>query len=200
MRLGNLEIESLALKRRETEFVLTLTMAETNEGVLGTLEYSTELFEAGTIKRMSEHFVKLLESAVSEPWRRVSELDLSTLAERQHLLEQCNQIQASYPSACLHELFAAQVARTPEAEAVICGAERLSYRELDQRAHQLAQRLRILGVEPESLVAVLLERSTELVTALLAVLKAAVLMYRWIQPTRRSAWVSCWQTQVRRCC
>lgn len=172
MRLGNLEIESLALKRRETEFVLTLTMAETNEGALGTLEYTTELFEAGTIKRMSEHFVKLLESAVSEPWRRVSELDLSTMAERQHLLEQCNQIQASYPSPCLHELFAAQVARTPEAEAVICGAERLSYRELDERANQLAQQLRALGVGPESLVAVLLERSTELVTALLAVLKA----------------------------
>lgn len=172
MRLGNLEIESLALKQRETEFVLTLTMAETNEGVLGTLEYSTELFEAGTIKRMSKHFVKLLESAVNEPWRRVSELDLWTLAERQHLLEQCNQIQVSYPSACLHELFAAQVARTPEAEAVICGAERLSYRELDERARQLAQQLRALRVEPESLVAVLLERSTELVTALLAVLKA----------------------------
>ena len=172
MRLGNLETESLALKRRETEFLLTLTMAETNDGVLGALEYSTELFDAGTIKRMGEHFVKLLESAVSEPWRRVSELDLLTTAERQQLVEQGNQIQVSYPTACLHELFAAQVARTPEAEAVSCGAERLSYRELDQRAQQLAQRLRALGVETETLVAVFLERSTELVAALLAVLKA----------------------------
>ena len=172
MRLGDLEIESLALKRLETEFVLSLTMAETNEGVLGTMEYSTELFDAGRIKRMSEHLVKLLESAVSEPWRRISELDLLTSAERQHLLEQCNQDQASYPTACLHELFAAQVARTPDAEAVIYGAERLTYRELDQQAHRLAQQLRALGVGPESLVAVLLERSIEMVTALLAVLKA----------------------------
>ena len=171
MRLGDLEIESLALKRQETEFVLTLTMAETNEGVLGTLEYSTELFDAETIKRMSGHFMKLLESAVSEPGRRVSELELSTMAERQHLLGQGNEIR-SYPTACLHELFAAQVARTPEAEAVICGAERLSYRELDQRAQQLTQQLRALGVGPESLVAVLLERSIEMVAALLAVLKA----------------------------
>jgi amino acid adenylation domain-containing protein len=139
----------------------------------GKVEYSTELFEAATIERLLGHLRMLLEGAVGDPDRCVWELPLLTSPERRRLVIDYNATASAFADAVgFHRLVEAQVDRTPEAVAVICGERELSYRELDLAANGMAHRLRELGVGPEVLVGVCLERSPELVVALLAVLKA----------------------------
>ncbi|HEY3569188.1 MAG TPA: amino acid adenylation domain-containing protein, partial [Thermoanaerobaculia bacterium] len=134
--------------------------------------YNTDLFDEATIRRLGAHFEVLLAGAAAEPGRRLSELPLLTAAEERQLVE-WNDTAAAYPSApCLHELIAAQVERAPEAVAVSCEGEALSYRELWAAAGRLAARLRALGVGPEVVVGVCAERSLELMVGLLAVLRA----------------------------
>ncbi|HEY4591104.1 MAG TPA: amino acid adenylation domain-containing protein, partial [Thermoanaerobaculia bacterium] len=133
---------------------------------------SRDLFDAATVDRLSEHLVRLLEGAAAEPGLRLSELPLLTAAEERQLVE-WNATAAAYPAApCLHELIADQVARTPEAVAVSCEGEALSYRELWSAAGRLAAWLGALGVGPEVVVGVCAERSLELMVGLLAVLRA----------------------------
>ncbi|HEV2846615.1 MAG TPA: amino acid adenylation domain-containing protein, partial [Thermoanaerobaculia bacterium] len=154
------------------KFDLTLTMVERSEGLGGSLEYSTDLFDRPTIDRMLGHFRTLLNAIVAEPLCSVSELPLLTGAEREQLLSAWNATGREVPAFCVHEGIAAQAARTPDAVAVTFGAMALTYRELDRRANALAHRLRELGVRPETRVGIALERSLEMVVGLLAVLKA----------------------------
>jgi amino acid adenylation domain-containing protein len=143
------------------------------EGYLGgAIIYNTDLFDAATINRMARHFELLLEGIVANPQQRLSELPLLTEAE-QRMLADWNETQREYPDeVCIHELFERQAARTPEAVAVVFNEERLSYRELNCRANQLAHYLRGVGVGPEVLVGILMERSVEMIVGLLGVLKA----------------------------
>ena len=135
--------------------------------------YDTNLFDADTIKRMLGHYGVLLEAIVIGPERRLAELPLLTTTERQQILQEWNETREDYPTEkCLHELFEEQVARTPEALALKYEAAELSYRELNERANQLARHLRRLGVRAESQVGIMMERSMEMVVALLGVLKA----------------------------
>jgi amino acid adenylation domain-containing protein len=149
-----------------------LQLTETETGLNGAIEYNTDLYEAETIERMLGHYQKLLENIVAQPEQRVSELQLLTESEAEQLLVEWNETEVAYPQQCIHELFEAQVARTPEAVALVYAEEQVSYRELNRRADQLAHYLQQQGVGPETLVAVLLERSVELVVGLLGVLKA----------------------------
>jgi amino acid adenylation domain-containing protein len=136
-------------------------------------EYATDLFDAATVERMAEHYRELLEGIAADPDRPLSALPLLAGAEHRRLLMDWNATARDYPrDACVHQLFEAQADATPDAVALVYGNERLTYRELDQRANRLARRLRDLGVGPEVRVGVTLERSLELVPALLAVLKA----------------------------
>jgi amino acid adenylation domain-containing protein len=136
-------------------------------------EYNTDLFDLPTMQRLCGHFMNLLAGAAEDPGLRVADLPLLTAAETVHLLREWSRTgPAPEPEGCLHELFEAQVTRDPDAVALIAGRERISYGELNRRANRLAHALRDLGVGPEVLVAVFLDRSAELVTALLAVLKA----------------------------
>ncbi|MBV9787872.1 MAG: amino acid adenylation domain-containing protein [Chloroflexi bacterium] len=152
---------------------LSLAMAETSAGLSGALEYSADLFTATTVERMAAHFELLLTQVVADAGRRVMELPLLLASERQVLLDAWNATAQPYAQERLaHELLAQQAARTPEATALICGTERLSYAALDQRANQLARHLQALGVGPETRVALVLDRSLDLVVALLAVWKA----------------------------
>jgi amino acid adenylation domain-containing protein len=160
------------LEDRKTTFDLTLGLAETPSGLVGLLDYSTDLFEQETVARMLTHFRVLLESIVSNPSLTLSELPLLTDEERHFLLQECNDTAAPVPSLTLPQLFAQQVERTPDAAALMYKEERLTYAELNERANRVARRLRREGVGRESLVGVLLERSTEMVVALLGVLKA----------------------------
>ena len=155
------------------KFDLTLAMGNTDTGLAGVWEYNTDLFDAGTIERMAGHFVTLLEAIVANPQERISQLPLLTTVEQQQLLIDWNDTQADYPQdKCIHQLFEEQVERTPDAVAVVFDNKQLTYHELNCRANQLAHYLRSLGVGADVLVGLCVERSLEMLVALLAILKA----------------------------
>ncbi|HEY0734321.1 MAG TPA: amino acid adenylation domain-containing protein, partial [Herpetosiphonaceae bacterium] len=135
-------------------------------------EYNTDLFDHGTIARMIEHYQTLLLGAIAAPEQPLWRLPLLTDKERSELLSWNDAPFVDHQQTLIHQLVEAQVAATPDAVAVICGAEQITYRELDRRADQLARRLRSLGVGPEVRVGLCLERSPDLVVSLLGVLKA----------------------------
>ncbi|MGK3959181.1 non-ribosomal peptide synthase/polyketide synthase [Sorangium sp. So ce118] len=171
--LGDVELAPVEIEQTTAKFELTLALQETEEGLRGMLEYNTDLFDAATIERMAGHYQTLLEGLVAEPGRRVSELPLLTEAERQKLLATWNATEAETPrDACLHALFEAQVEKTPDAVALVYEGQKLTYRELDARANQLAHHLQRLGVGPDVLVGLCVERSLEMVVGLLGILKA----------------------------
>ncbi|MGB7923891.1 MAG: condensation domain-containing protein, partial [Pyrinomonadaceae bacterium] len=173
MKLGDLSLESIALEQRIAQFDLTLMMAETEGELRASLQYNTDLFDAATMARMAGHFEQLLQSILAHPDQRLTELDLLTEAERHQILVEWNQTHANYPvDVCVHELIESQVERAPLALALSSQDHHLSYLELNQRANQLAHHLLQLGIRPESLVGLLLERSIDAVVALLAILKA----------------------------
>jgi surfactin family lipopeptide synthetase C len=129
-------------------------------------------FDEATISRMLGHFQNLLESIASRPEQRIADLQLLSDEERQQTLREWNQTRLPYEQhSCVHELFESQVDRTPNAVAVTFQGEQLTYKELNARANQLARHLQRLGVGPETLVAICMERSAEMVVAVLGVLK-----------------------------
>ena len=139
--------------------------------------YDTDLLDPSTIERMVGHFRKLLAEIVADPQRRISELPLLSEQEQQQLLVDWNQIDSRTASQTghqltLHERFQEQARQTPDAVAVVCGDQQLSYRELNARANQLARRLRQQGVGPEVLVGICLDRSSEMLLGILGILKA----------------------------
>jgi amino acid adenylation domain-containing protein len=171
--LGGLQVESLAIPREVAPYDLTFGLAVAGRELVLAVKYSTDLFERGTIRRLAGHYGTLLRGIAYGAARRVGELPLLTDLERLRLLAEWNDTAEAYGTAgCVHELFEQQVERTPDATAVTFEGRCLSYGELERRANQLARRLRALGVAPEVLVAVCLQRSLELVVGLLAVVKA----------------------------
>jgi amino acid adenylation domain-containing protein len=172
VRLPGLDVELLDVGSEIAKFDLTLILHE-REGVLsGGMDYRTSLFDAATIERFLGHLAVLLDGAVDDPGRRVSELPLMTAAERFHLLSEGNRTDEPLPRERLfHELLEERARRAPGAPAVSFGGEVLSYGELSSRANRLARHLRTMGVGPEGMVGVCLERSLDLVVAVLAVLK-----------------------------
>lgn len=172
-RLGSLQIESVALKQRVSQFDLLLMMAETDEGLAASLQYSTDIFERKTIERLSTHFTTLLDGIVAEPYKRISDLPLLTEEERHRLLlSREENREKGFGETLLHEQFERQVSKTPDRTAVIDELTHLTYAELNQRADKLAHRLREYGVGPESLVGVMTKRSASMIVALLGILKA----------------------------
>ena len=162
----------LDIDTETAKFDLALELQERPEGLVGHFEYSTDLFDADTIKRMFGHFQTLLEGIVANPEQTIAQLPLLTQFERQQLAE-WNNTQTDYPKdACIHELFEEQVELTPDAIALVFEDEQLTYKELNQRANQLAHHLRNLGVGAEVLVGICVERSLEMVVGLLGILKA----------------------------
>jgi amino acid adenylation domain-containing protein len=173
LNLDGLPLKSIALDRYVSQFDLTMRTAELDNQLAISLEYNSDLFDASTITRMAGHFVRLLESAAANPEQRVSRLTLLTEAERDQILNKWNCARADIPqSRCLHELFESQVKRNPDAVAVVCEQQQLTYLELNRRANQLARSLRNLGVATEHLIGICLDRSPDMILALLAVLKA----------------------------
>jgi amino acid adenylation domain-containing protein len=171
--LNGLIVNRLQVERETATFDLSLLMIEEGGGLKGTIEYNTDLFDGTTIGRMACHFQTLLEGITRNPDQRLSDLPILTQAEREELLVEWNESKRDYPKdKCIHQLFEAQVEQTPEAVAVVFGEERLTYRELNARANQLAHFLSKLGVGPETVVGICLERSLEMVAAILGVLKA----------------------------
>jgi amino acid adenylation domain-containing protein len=165
--IGGVEAESPIAK-----FDLTLVICE-GDRISAEMEYSTDLFESSTISRMLTQFERLLSSAVTDPEEHISQLELLSSAERQQLLIERNDTHVTYPhTRCIQQLFEEQVALSPDAPALTFQAQHLSYAELNTRANRLAHYLRQLGVKAETPVSVCLNRSIDMVVALIAILKA----------------------------
>jgi amino acid adenylation domain-containing protein len=166
-------LDPAVLTPRGSKFDMTLVLWESEDGdVGGIIEYATDLFEPDTIERLFTHFVTLLEGIAANPLQRVSALPILSEEEHRQAVTGWNTTSASYPQRCLHELFAEQAERTPQAVAVVFNNERLTYRDLDERANMLAWHLRSLGVGPDTIVGLCLNRSPALVIGLLGIVKA----------------------------
>ncbi|WP_338511047.1 amino acid adenylation domain-containing protein [Pseudomonas trivialis] len=172
-QLPDLTIEGLDWGTQTAQFDLSLDTQETGEGLGATLTYATDLFDAATPKRMARHWQNLLQAMLGDPHQRVSQLTLLESVEEQVMIEQWNDTAQDYPlQHSVQQLIEAQVSRTPDAQALVFAAESLSYAQMNARANRLAHRLIQQGVGPDVLVGVAMERSIEMVVALLAVLKA----------------------------
>src|SRR5262249_43063790 len=153
-------------------FDLTLYVTDGGDRFEGALEYSTDLFDQDTIDRMTTHLVGLLESVVRNQDAPLVRLELLTDTERRRVLTDWNAPETPYAQGeTVHGLFEEQAKRTPDAVAVVFGDHALTYRALNERCNRLAHRLASRGVSRETLVAVVMERSLDLVEALLSVLK-----------------------------
>ncbi len=171
--MADLKLDLIEVDSGTAKFDLTLEVLEKAEGLKATFEYSTVLFDSETIMRMAEHLRILLNGVASDPRKKVWELPLLSEDEKRQLIWGFGEDQGEYDrEACLHDLFERQARLTPDRIALVVGDLRLSYRELDRRASRLARLLTTCGARPESLVAVCLPRTAELVTSLLAVLKS----------------------------
>ncbi|NEO42624.1 MAG: amino acid adenylation domain-containing protein, partial [Moorea sp. SIOASIH] len=152
---------------------LELHLWPVGEEIKGFCAYNRDLFEAETISRMLSHYQNLLSAAVETPQRPMSQLPLMTGAELEQILVEWNNTKTDYPTdKCIHQLFEEQVEKTPDAVAVVFEGQLLTYSQLNSKANQLAHHLQTLGVKPEMLVGICVERSVEMVVGLLAILKA----------------------------
>ncbi|RUR75337.1 non-ribosomal peptide synthetase [Chlorogloeopsis fritschii PCC 9212] len=173
IQLPELTLQELTLEKNTAKFDLTVSLSETETGLRGDLEYNTDIFNADRITRMWGHFQVLLEGIVANPQQRLSDLPLLTANEQHQLLVEWNNTEIDYPQdQCIHQLFEAQVEKTPDAVAVVFENEQLTYRELNIRANQLAHYLQKLGVGKDVLVGICVERSLLMVIGLLGILKA----------------------------
>ncbi|WP_270572260.1 non-ribosomal peptide synthetase [Bacillus glycinifermentans] len=160
-------------KRTIAKFDLTLQAEEKNGGLQFAWEYSTELFERTTIERWTNHWLKLLEQVAADPEIRLGEIDLLTETEKAELLMTYNDPGKDYPNdKTVHQLFEEQAERTPEKTAIVFGSEKLTYRELNNRANQLACILCENGVKPDMIIGLTAERSPETIVSILGILKA----------------------------
>ena len=172
MRLRGLTLDLVTAENRTAKFDLWLSITEGDEP-FATMQFNTDLYRRDTVERMCGHYLHLLEVFAARPELRLCEAPLMSDEERAQIVEGWNDTRVEYPPhRTLHELFEEQVRRTPGAIAVVSEARRLTYAELDRYADGLARRLTRLGVGPDMLVGVLMERSAEMVVALLGILKA----------------------------
>jgi len=171
--LSGMTLTPLAIDAGTSMFDLTLFMWEEEDGLVGKFEYNTDLFDAKTIERMAGHFSILLSAILSDPDQRIKQLPLLTKNERHQLIGEWNATERNYPqNKTLVQLFEEQVDRSPEAVAVEYEGRQLTYRELNSRANQLAHHLIALGIGPEVMVGLYMERSLEMVIGIYGIIKA----------------------------
>jgi amino acid adenylation domain-containing protein len=172
IKLSDLSVEHDRIDNHTCQFDLTIHLVESEIGLIGKLEYNTDLFDESTIERLLAHFKTLLAAIVLDPNCCLTDLPLLPPSEIKQL-QAWQQIAVNdLPIVGIDRAFAAQVKQTPDAVAVICGDEQLTYGELDLRTNQLAHYLQNLGVKPESLVGIYVDRSIETIVGLLSVIKA----------------------------
>ena len=173
LELSGLKVSPMWITNETTKFDLTMSVKEEG-GRLGlSLQYSTDLFNEPTIARLLDHFETVLTGIVANPDQRIASLPLLTDSEKHRLLVEWNKTERDYPKEkCLHELFEEQAKVTPGSIAVVCEGGELTYGELNERSNRLAHYLRRLGVGPEVLVGICVQRKLEMVIGLLGILKA----------------------------
>jgi amino acid adenylation domain-containing protein len=170
--LSGLTLTPIALESGVSKFDLSLHFREVSSGLKGTVEYKTDLFTESWVIKLMERFEVLLDSILADPGQQIAQLSLITGEERNKLVE-LNSRRKSYSyEESIVSLFEAQVSRTPDAIALTFNNESLTYQDLNHRANKLATYLRTLGVGPEVLVAICIERSVEMVIGILAILKS----------------------------
>ncbi|KIF71354.1 NRPS NcpA, partial [Streptomyces sp. AcH 505] len=171
--LAGTDVEPVEIERGVAKFDLTLTAVESSDGLRAVLEYRTDLFDRARIERMAGHLATLAASVAATPDARLSELNMLTEAERQQILVDWNGVTGPYPdTATIHQLIEDRVNTDPDAVALTHGAEQWTYAQLNARANQLAHHLRDTGITPDTLIAVCLDRSPQLIAALLGIMKA----------------------------
>ncbi|QXI31601.1 amino acid adenylation domain-containing protein [Pseudomonas vanderleydeniana] len=171
--LDGLRIEPLQWQSQTAQFDLVLDTHEQPHGIEAVFKYATDLFEPATVEALLQHWASLLRAIVSDPRQRIAELPLLDATQQQQVLARWNPAPQVHPvGRCLHQLIEEQAERHPDAVAVLCAGERLTYAELNTRANRWAHRLIARGVGADVLVGVAAERSLEMIVALLAVLKA----------------------------
>ncbi|MCG8672139.1 MAG: amino acid adenylation domain-containing protein, partial [Pseudomonadales bacterium] len=173
LRLPGLDLELLPSVMQTAKFDITLNLTEKTDGLVGEIEYNTNLFNRDTIHRMVGHLETILEAVVAHPHVRISELPLLTEKENQLILKEWNHVNASYDfEDTIHGMFERQVAASPDAQAVTFNGSSLTYAELNAKANQLAHLLRAKGVKADDLIGVSLDRSHDMIVAILGILKA----------------------------
>ncbi|GER91700.1 hypothetical protein KDW_58620 [Dictyobacter vulcani] len=169
--MDGLTITPLEATGETSRFDLSLVLADTAQGFSCAVEYNTDLFEQVTVERMFAHWQNLLASLVRNPAQRLSQLTMLSEDEQAQIVRNWNATERPYIPACWHQLFERQVARTPQQEALVFGAQSLSYQQLDQQANQLAHYLLQQGIKRGDRIGVCVERSFEMVISILAILK-----------------------------
>ena len=173
LALSGLTLQPLDIEHSTSKFDLLLSLGEKSDQLQGYIEYNNDLFNRATIERMLDHFKSLLESAVARPEERISELPLLTTEECHRLLFDWNNTATDFPKdVCIHKLFEQQAERSPDAMALMYEGQSLTYRQLNERANQLAHYLQSREVKPETRVGLFMERSLEMVVGMLAIIKA----------------------------
>jgi amino acid adenylation domain-containing protein len=173
MVLPGLTLEAVTSDNASAKFDLTLSLTEANGQLLGNFQYNTDLFDATTMARMAGHFTGLLHAIIADPACRIGDLPLMQTTEQNQVLLEWNDTAAAYPKTqTIHRLFEAQAAKTPAVAAVVFEGAPLTYADLNARANRLAHHLRSLGVGPDVLVGLCVERSLDMMVGLLAILKA----------------------------
>ncbi|MCU1245086.1 MAG: amino acid adenylation domain protein, partial [Acidobacteria bacterium] len=176
--LSELQLEGIAARRLEQDsaaarFDISLSAYERADDIVGTLEYSTDLFERSTMERLLAHYARLLEAIVANPEERISRYELLSGEERQQILVEWNRNAVAVPEGeTMHGLVERQAATSPEAIALAFEGTELTYRELDARANQVAHALIERGVGPDQRVGLCIERSPEMLIGMLGILKA----------------------------
>ncbi|MDC9590802.1 amino acid adenylation domain-containing protein [Xenorhabdus sp. XENO-10] len=192
LTLPDLQLSTIEQARRSAHFDLTLSLSETKAGLVGDLEYATDLFDASTVERMVGYLTNILTAMVTDETQRIATLPMLPETEQQQLLVSFNATQTDFPQdALIHQLFEVQAEQRPDAIAVVFKDQIISYGELNHRANRLAHHLLALGVRPDDRVAICLERSLETIVGLLGILKAggAYLPLDPAYPTERLAYM-----------
>ncbi|MBZ5521678.1 MAG: amino acid adenylation domain-containing protein [Acidobacteriia bacterium] len=173
LQLGEARLLPMGIDSGTAKFDLWVPLSESSAGLQGVMQYSTDLFDEGTIRRMVSHFEVLLTQVAAEPQQPLDDASLLTEPERRQFLEEWCRVEPSFPhDQCIHELFSEQARQTPNAMAVVGRGTQLLYSELEARSNQLARYLQSNGVRPEMRVGICMERSPEMIVAQMGILKA----------------------------
>ena len=172
-KFSGLILKPIDLKSAVSKFDLTLEFNQVENGLIGKIEYNTDLFNQATIERMINHFTTLSEQVIKNPEKQITELEILTSKEKNQLLVEWNNTELEYPGqTTIVELFEKQVRKTPNSKALIYGDQKISFKELNEQSNQLARYLISKGVESETLVGLLVERSIDFIIGVLGILKS----------------------------
>jgi len=171
--LGDMQMDLEVLDNDTSVFDLTLNLHDETSGIHGYFEYCNELFEAQTIERMQGHYLTILEALIANPKSKISQIQILTKSESQQLLTEWNATETEINnSRTIHQLIEEQVIKNPDATAICHTGNQLSYSQLNKKANQLARQLQVMGVKPDTIVAICIERCSDMFVSILAILKA----------------------------